>query len=456
MAEVLEREVMPVVAAQGSWRGEMQGRTRTGDPVEQEVSLTLRPDGGLLCITRDVSERYHAEAERARLAGELEQAQRREMIGQLAAGLAHDFNNLLATISGSASLAAAGLDSGSPAHAHAARILMATEQANGLVRRLLNLGSRKASVQRIDLRDPVREAADLARAGLPRGIVLETDLPDDACPADADPTEIVQIVLNLAINARDAMRQGGGRILVALAAAEPGATEFAVGAMAPDQRCWRIVVADTGPGMTPDVAALVFKPYFSTKGAGGSGLGLASVRSLVASVGGAVRLITEPGEGARFEIFWPLEMRAPDAAPVSGLSRPSQPVLARVQALQGRRILLVDDAEDLLEVLTGFLEAAGALVAATTDPQDALEVLAEDPQSWDLVITDFDMPGLTGADVAHAVKAANPGLPVLLVTALPDWQSRARSADFTGVLGKPVTGRQLVETAARLIAPAEA
>ena len=456
VAARIEQEAIPQLLSEGSWRGEVAGRTRFGTPVEQEVSLTLRPDGGLLCITRDISDRRRAEAERLRLSQELEQAQRRELIGQVAAGLAHDFNNLLATISGSAALTAMALPEDHDARPHAERILAATEQANGLVRRLLGLGTRKSVAARIDLRNPVRDAAELARAGLGSAVSLSLELPSGPCMADADPTEIVQIVLNLAINARDAMQRQGGRVTVALMPGRTPTGTLCVGhPVTTPQDHWVIRVADNGPGMTADVLAQVFRPYFSTKGGGGSGLGLASVKSLVAQAGGAIHVDTAPGEGAAFEIFWP-QTAAVSPGPIRAVEavEPEGPAQAAVlpgKPLTGKRILLVDDAEQLVEVLTGMLEAAGAQVAATTDPLDALEVFADDPAGWDAVVTDFDMPGLNGAEVARAVAKQAPGLPILLVTALPDWQARGKGAHFAAVLGKPVTGRQLVSTLVGLL-----
>lgn len=425
--------------ADGRWSGEVTGRKCDGTPVEQDVSLTLKDDGGILCITRDISLRRQEVAERARLRDELELAQRREMTGQIAAGLAHDFNNLLAIISGTASLIEARCEPEGAMAAGAGRILAATDQAAGLVKRLLTFGARSPERRRLDLRHPVAEAAELARAGLRAPLYLELDLPQAPIEAVADQTDILQVVLNLAMNARDAMELGGGRINIALAEATDDdlAGPFALGKPGPGLRHVCLSIADNGAGMTEQTAAQIFHPYFTTKGDKGTGLGLAVVSSIVVRNGGAVRLDTAPGEGTRFRVLWPV-----DAAEVQSEAEPDERLTGR---LDGRVILVVDDQPDVLEVLTAFLEEAGAEVAPSTDPADVLEALHDDPDIWDLLITDYDMLQMNGAELAGQARAVVPGLPVVLVTALAGLVRRHGGAD--AVLGKPVDRMRLVSAA---------
>lgn len=436
----MQVNAMPRLFTEGHWAGEIIGRALDGRPVDQDVSLTLKDDGGILCITRDVSARRREAAERERLREELHLAQRREAMGQMAAGLAHDFNNLLATISGSASLIGTAAEPGSVIAAGAGRIEAATGQAAGLVRRLLTIGARSSERKRIDLRQPVRDAVDLARASLKPEHRLAITMPDAAVEANADTTDILQVVLNLVINARDAMGTNPSEITVGLAHA--GLTDltgpFAVGTADPKRAYAVLRVADTGTGMAPDLAARVFQPYVSTKGDNGTGLGLAIVSSVIVANGGAVRLETEPGQGTRFSILWPMGVAeaSADTAPVTGLTG----------NLAGRTILLVDDQKDLLDVLTAMLEAAGAEVAPSTEPADVLAVIEDDPGAWDLVITDYDMPGMTGAELAAAIRTSAPGLPVVLVTALAGVAGRDGAA-FDAILAKPVDRNALVVAA---------
>ncbi|MCX7300635.1 MAG: PAS domain S-box protein [Rhodobacterales bacterium] len=446
-ARWMEQNAMPILFSTGSWRGEVAGVDVNGKPVEQEVSLTLKADNGILSITRDISQRRLENEERLRLREDLNLAQRREAIGEMAAGLAHDFNNLLATISGTASLIEELSPPDSLARSGATRIQAAGEQAATLVKRLLTLGTRPVERSLIDLRDPVREAADLVRSSIRAPAEMQLNLPATPLMAEADPTDILQVVMNLAINARDALNGEAGQIAISLTEATAHDLEgpFAIGAADPARRHLCLTVADNGLGMSPDVAVQIFKPYFSTKGSKGTGLGLAIVSTVVNSNDGALRLETAPGKGTSFHVLWPIDATAPavslSAAQLTG-------------RLDGKAILFVDDQEDVLGVLTKFLEQAGAEVAPASDPRDALEVILEDPTAWDLVITDFDMPGMNGAEFARAIRKATATLPIVLVTALPGWKGRSGKdgAPFAAVLGKPVTREALVTTAEAAIA----
>lgn len=439
-AKWIQGNAMPALFANGRWTGELTGRTTAGQPVDQDVALTLNKDGGILWITRDISTRRREAAERERLREELHLAQRREVVGQLAAGLAHDFNNLLATIAGSASLIETAADPGSVIAIGANRIEAATAQAAGLVKRLLAMGARPADRQTLDLRQPVRDATELARASLKSPHRLSLFLPPDPINATVDPTDILQVVLNLIINARDAMGQQAGDIAVKLAEASTAdlSSPFAAGKLDITRRHVCLSITDTGPGMDPDLAASVFKPYVSTKGDKGTGLGLAIVASVVTANGGAVCLKTAPGLGTRFAILWPVtdQTHATAPAPVTGITG----------RLDGRTILVVDDQKNVLDVLTAMLEAAGAEVAPSTEPADILAAVEGDPTAWDLVITDYDMPGMNGSELALAVNAHAPQVPVILVTALAGIAGRA-GAGFDTVLAKPVDRAALVMAA---------
>lgn len=439
-AKWIQGNAMPALFANGRWTGELTGRTTAGQPVDQDVALTLNKDGGILWITRDISTRRREAAERERLREELHLAQRREVVGQLAAGLAHDFNNLLATIAGSASLIETAADPGSVIAIGANRIEAATAQAAGLVKRLLAMGARPADRQTLDLRQPVRDATELARASLKSPHRLSLFLPPDPINATVDPTDILQVVLNLIINARDAMGQQAGDIAVKLAEASTAdlSGPFAAGKLDITRRHVCLSITDTGPGMDPDLAASVFKPYVSTKGDKGTGLGLAIVASVVTANGGAVCLETAPGLGTRFAILWPVtdQTHATAPAPVTGITG----------RLDGRTILVVDDQKNVLDVLTAMLEAAGAEVAPSTEPADILAAVEGDPTAWDLVITDYDMPGMNGSELALAVNAHAPQVPVILVTALAGIAGRA-GAGFDTVLAKPVDRAALVMAA---------
>jgi PAS domain S-box-containing protein len=437
----LAQHAVPILHATRRWSGEVQGRSVSGRMIDQDLSLTLKDDGGMLLIVRDISEKRHASAERDRLQEQLQLAQRREIVGQMAAGLAHDFNNLLATIAGSATLIEVAVDKGGDPQVGAARILAATDQAAALVKRLFTLGGRPTDRVKIDLRKSVSEAADLVKASLRAPVSLVTQIPAEPMIAMADPTDVLQVILNLAINARDAMSGRSGQIMISLepATAQDMARPMVVGTADPLASYVRLTISDTGPGIPQDVADKVFAPYFTTKGDKGTGLGLAVVASIVLSNQGCVQLETALGQGTTFTVYWPFDaMQARPMGPV--------PAGGLTGELRGKTILVVDDQQDVLDVLSAFLEAAGAEVAPATIAGDILDAVRDDPEAWDLLITDYDMPLMTGAELARAVRAHAPSLPVLLVTALPGIDGRSGSL-FDFVLGKPINREALIAAA---------
>lgn len=440
--EELKRTAFPVLGSVGQWRGEAVGRRADGSPVEQEVSLSLREDGGIVCATRDIGERRAAEREKVRLREQLQVAQRQEAIGQLASGLAHDLNNLLAAISGSATLIE---DQGTAeCRVHAGRIQAAAGMATSLVHKMLSFGSRRPERRRVDLARLVRESADLLRAGLPAQHRLDIQLPDGAIEAEADPTEVIQVLLNLGINARDALppRDGVIRMHLAPASESDRGTELVFGTM-PQGPAAVLSVADNGCGIADADIARIFQPYYSSKGEAGTGLGLAVVAGIVNAAGAGIAVSRTPGGGATFRIFWPLEP-APQPQPMR-LSAPRG-------ELAGLGVLLVDDNPVVVETLARFLEDAGAEPGPSLDPADTLLALREDPDAWALLVTDFDMPGMNGAELAQAARKIRPDLPILLCTALPEAHRQPSDALFDIVIGKPVNPDNFLAAAEAAIA----
>lgn len=435
----LRRHALPSLDDAGDWRGEVIGHRHDGAPIEQELSLARNPDGGMVWIAHDITERRRAAAESSRMREQLHLAQRREVIGQLAAGLAHDFNNLLAVIAGSSMMIEGRTLPGDPTQADAARITGAAARGAALVARLRDLGGRARHLEASDLRAPLRESAQLLGAGLPHGIRLRVDLPDAPQIAWADPTDILQVVLNLAINSRDALGEGENEITLALSHAETLPETPDLGRVRRGRPYLAIVVADTGPGIDAATRARVFEPYFTTKGAQGTGLGLAIVAGIVRDNDAALVLDSAPGAGTRTTIYWPVDApggQRPAALPDIGPAR-----------LDGVRALVVDDAPDVCDVLAAMLEGAGALAVGTVDPAEALAAIGEDPLGWDVLVTDLDMPGLQGGALARQARVVAPHLPCILISALPERAGADRRL-FDAVLAKPVTADRLVAAVA--------
>ena len=394
-------------------RRTMAGRTTTID-----VMFVLVPEvaeGGdryIITTARDLTEREHLEAQ-------LRQAQKMEAIGQLTGGVAHDFNNLLAIIGGNAELVRRR-PTGNTAR-QMDNILLATERGVALTRQLLSFSRRHvATPQIIDLRSEVPRMAEMLRASLRGNIQMRIDVAEQVWPIEVDLAELEMALLNIAVNARDAMQQGGTFSIDVRNAARSGATL--------NSEHVAIALRDSGVGIPPDVIGKVFDPFFTTKEPGeGTGLGLSQVYGFAQQSGGAVSLDSAPGHGTTITIRLPRSRTpmpaargddgASDPAPVSG------------------RILLVEDNPQVADVTAQMLTAMGFQVEATDRARKALERLDAGTAGIDLLLTDVIMPdGLNGVDLATLIRARFPALPIILTSGYNDV---AAGAAFP-VLRKPV------------------
>lgn len=454
-ARRIDEEAMPVLFASGQWRGETRGLKADGTPVEQEIALSLAPEGGIVCVTRDVGERRSMEREKARLREQLMLAQRQEVVGQLASGIAHDFNNLIAAISGTAELLRTMGDN--RVRHHALRIQSAATTAAGLTEKLLTLGRRVPHPRLVDLRRTIWDVRDLVAPSLTDPLHrIELELPSAPLMALTDDTELNQVVLNLALNARDALRPGEThRIKLEVMPAEGyRPTGRLVLGTVPQVPAALIRVSDTGIGIRAEELEQVFEPFFTHKGEAGTGLGLAVVAGIIASNAGALAIQSWPDCGTVFEIWWPLEPGGiAGAAAADGNAAPAG---RRGVGLAGKAVLVVDDNPAVVDTLAAMLERLGVEVGPCVDPADAIAVVRDDPAAWDLVITDYDMPGMNGAELAKRLRKLRAGLPILLLTALPRVHQLHQGPDglFDTVLGKPASAAQLASAAAAAIARA--
>jgi CheY-like chemotaxis protein len=318
---------------------------------------------------------------------------------------------------------------------------------------MLALGTRNPEMQQQDLVALVQGVAELVETSLSTQHRLVVDLPPEPLMAMADATELMQVVLNLCLNARDALSlEGQGEIRLSLRFLDSATNArlggpVTVGALR-NVPAALITVCDDGCGISPDIIGRIFQPFFTDKGERGSGLGLPVVASIVAGVGGALALESRPGHGTCFDVIWPLQPPQHAERLAAGLDD------TVVDVLDGRAVLVVDDNPVMVETLSGLLERAGAEVGPCIHPHDALSALSDDPDAWSLLITDFDMPDMNGAELAQAVRALRPDLPILLCTALPaNHRGRAGSVDlFDASITKPLSLAGLVTAAARAIA----
>jgi PAS domain S-box-containing protein len=432
--------LLPQLYASGVWRGEVSLPDASLGERHFDISLSLQADGGALLLSRDITERKTAERDQALLREQLQIAQSRQLVAQLASGLAHDVANVLAVITHATGML-------HPAHTPQkatalSRIEAATAQAQALVSNLSRLGRRSTDTGRLDLRPLLEQAAELVRPSLAKGARMDLDLPQEAVEIHGDRTGVMQVFLNLILNARDALpAQAGtpGRISLRLTRVEtgPGPEATDIGQLRAHTSYAVFEISDTGEGMTDAHKAAIFATYFSTKGAQGVGLGLSIVADILTAMAGAIRVSSQPGRGTTLRVYWPTEAIQPISLPApEGAEKP----------LAGRTILLVDDDDAVLQRFSRVLVRAGAEVASTTDPRDALAAIRAAPGDWDIVITDHDMAPMTGPELARRVHRIDVNLPIILATGAAALQNDAQSAqtDIAFRLRKPVCDNVLV------------
>ncbi|HEX4883846.1 MAG TPA: PAS domain S-box protein [Casimicrobiaceae bacterium] len=419
---------------------EAQGMRVDGTTFDVEVrGVPIEHGGGrhVLVIVRDLTERRRAERERAKLADQLRQAQKMEALGHLTGGIAHDFNNLLTSILGYIALAsereAAEGDQRLARYLDQARA--SCGRARDLIQQMLTFSrGRRGERRALALGPLVGEAVNLLRASFPASVAIETALDAKVPAVLADPVQLEQVLMNLAINARDAM-DGSGRIDVSIALRSHENVECASCRGAFSGTFVELAVRDDGPGIAPGVRERMFEPFFSTKAVGrGSGMGLATVHGIVHDLGGHIVVTSEPGRGARFAVLLPGLDRAADAAPASSApQRGAQPALAG-------RVLVVEDEEGVAAFMRDLLESWTVDVTVATDPAVALERFRRDPSAFDAVITDQTMPGMTGLALAKELSSLRAGLPIVLYTGYGEGITPAMlaAAGVRKLLAKPI------------------
>jgi len=421
--------VVEEVLNRGFVHGEYEFRRRDGGRiwVRLHIRKTKNKKGEILLegLMEDITEFREMETR-------LQQSQRLEAIGTLAGGIAHDFNNILSAVIGFAELSLDDVEPGSLLHANLFEILNAGNRAKDLVRQIMTF-SRKGEQEKkpIQLNPLVLEAVRMLRSTIPSTIEIKEQAGCEMLTINANPSQINQILLNLATNAAHAVGDNGiieiGMQKVILDESSAGQyPDLSPGSYA------KIFVSDNGCGIAQENLDLIFDPYFTTKGPDkGTGLGLAVVHGIVKIHGGHVTVYSEAGKGTTFHIYLPLygqrapavTIRQPEALPVGT-----------------ERILLVDDEPAIVKMQKQTLERLGYTVAARTSSTEALEAFRKTPGSFDLIITDMTMPGVTGDKLAESAKEIRPGIPVILCTGFSEKVNVKTAKDIMieGFLMKPV------------------
>jgi PAS domain S-box-containing protein len=435
------------------WKGELSIRSSAGDPIDAEVVTSpVQSRGGAIIkyviVARDVTEEK-------RLRDQLRHSQKLEAIGTLAGGVAHDFRNLLAAIKANAEFCLDGMPSSDPSRQDVLQILEAVARSVELTRQLLAFGRRQVlKPETLEINGVVSSVERMLRRTIGENIELETRLGDDLALVHVDRGQLEQVLVNLVVNARDAMPRGGRLIVSTEGVLLDEADARRLEAPAPGEYV-KVSVTDDGVGMDPVTLTRIFEPFFTTKPQGkGTGLGLATVYGIVQQSRGVIAVRSAPEEGATFDIYLPAHREAPTAARV-----PAPPPVEACRVPAGRAdevVLVVEDEEQLRAALQRQLASEGYQVLTAADGRDAVALLAS-VERIDLLLSDVVMPHLGGSELARLFRARHPTAPVILMTGYSD-EAVARDGELgpaAALIQKPYDFPDLAQLVRRLLDAAD-
>ena len=447
------------IRKQGEDRFESRHRRKDGSVFDIEVAVQFRPegDGQFVCFLQDITKRKQAELQSARLEAQLRESQKMEALGTLAGGIAHDFNNALAAILGNVELARQDVGPGHPALVSLDEIGKASRRSKDLVQQILAFGRRqKLERKPTTLAPVVMESVRLLRSTFPAGVELKVNCSADVPAVLADATQVKQLLLNLCTNSLHAVQDQAraGQITVDLSAHnEDGfpyeGQERRLNPKRPavrEGRYARLTVSDNGRGMDDETRAHIFEPFFTTKPVGkGTGLGLSVVHGIVQAHEATIEVESNPGEGSRFIINFPAIEDPVPAEP---------PPVAETAPVPGRgqHVLYVDDEEAIVFLMKRLLERQGFRVTGYTDSHEALRAVRANPDQFDLAVTDYNMPSMSGLEVAQTLREIRPDLPVVLASGFitEELRSKAPAVGIRELIYKPNTVDDLCDAVARL------
>src|SRR5258705_12952868 len=371
-----------------------------------------------------------------------------EAIGRLAGGIAHDFNNILGAILGYGEMAQKNLGKGGAVRRHVDQVMQAGARGKGLVERILAF-SRSGLGERVPVhvQSVVEETLEILTASLLPQVRLEKRLDAGDTAIVGDATQLHQVAMNLCTNALHAMQHRGVLSVRLARQAVAERRSLSHGTLDPGIYV-RLVVSDTGTGIAPAVLERMFDPFFTTKGVGeGTGLGLSLVHGIVAELGGAIDVATRPGEGTKFEIWLPIAGEA---------GRPVVEAVGELPRGHGETVMIVDDERSLVALAKEMLAGLGYEPAGFESSAAALQAFQAEPQRFDLVLTDEAMPDLVGTELAHQIRRIQPSLPIILMSGHGGAQltQKAAAVGAQEVLRKPLQGRDLAESLARVLGAA--
>ncbi len=430
------RQMWSTISSGQPWRGQMVNRRRDGTlRIETQAIFPIRDRRGQVTHFAGIKHDITREVEMEK---QLRESQRLEAIGVLASGVAHDFNNILTPIIGYTDLTMELVPDASEAHDNLAIVRTAANRAKDIVTQIRNVVRENTNpTQAIHLPAITKEVLTLVRSTASKSIAIAEKIPQDLPSVQGDPSTVHRLLMNLCVNACQAMPEGG-QLSITLGAVQLQATTGFLGNPAPGDFV-RIEVKDTGHGMSEETKAHIFEPYFTTRlGGTGTGLGLFLVFNIVRQLKGGIRVASYENAGTSFEIILPV--------PQSHSASEYEP--GRLEMRGQERILFIDDEEMIARLAKSALERLGYHVTAMSEPIAACALVEEDPVRFDVVFTDRSMPGMTGDDVFKRIKAIRPSIPVILCTGLYDEHAEKNdiAMGFDACLLKPFAPGELSAT----------
>lgn len=429
----VNQEIQQAMKKQTVWSGHFKGSRQNGESHTLNVTLTpvLDPTGNLMCylaVGRDITKELMMQEQ-------LQQSQKMEAIGTLAGGIAHDFNNILSAIFGYTDLARHHLSETERLQQYLGQIMSSAKRARDLVSRILTF-SRKSDMGRSPLvpKEIIIDTVKLLRASLPSTIEIKASLESDAAVI-GNATQIHQMTMNLCTNAGYEMRETGGTLEITLDETHAGADMCLQYPKLQSGQYLRLTVADSGKGIEQDVLDRIFDPFFTTKPTGaGTGLGLSVVHGIAKGMGGEIMVSSQPGKGTAFTVLLPiaeLHQLSLDETEHEALPRGTE------------RILLVDDEEAIIHSTQNLLEKLGYTVEAFNGSPSAWNAFSADPDAFDIIVTDYTMPQMTGIKLSEKVRQTGSSIPIVLCSGYLELKEKLSPLQPIEFVKKPVTANEL-------------
>ena len=437
------QDMWQTLCAGKTWKGHLVNKRKDGALFEEDATISpVRNRNGAIinyvAVKRDVTEEVA-------LKKQLNHAMKMEAIGTLAGGIAHDFNNILSAVLGYAEMAKLKLDENDPLCEDLTQIIGAGQRAADLVRQILTFSRQEESdtLKPVKVQEIIKEVLQLLRPSLPATIELQVDIDPECGQVLADSARIHQVLMNICANAKQAMQESQGTLIIRLAEIDG---DSVIVPLLHGQRRWLdLEITDTGAGMEPRIKERIFEPFFTTKQKGeGTGLGLSVVHGIVKSHGGEITVDSKPGQGTTFHVYLPV---------IDNDERKVEQAEQMAMPKGTERILIVDDEPMLVDIMDRLLSGLGYTVTSFTDSRLALEWFTQHQDKIDLVLTDMTMPHLTGTELAKKILAEKPQLPVILCSGYSEAMNAAK-AESIGIqkfLAKPIDNRILAQSVRMLL-----